>query len=48
MVLEVNIFFLFPAPVLYVEHTDEVRRPASYQSVEYLKYDSGEHTQLRE
>lgn len=48
MVLEADILFLLSASVLNIEHTDEISSPASKQTIENLKNDSWEHTQLRE
>lgn len=40
MVLEADVFFLLSTPVLYVEYTNQIRRPAPKQSIEYLKQDA--------
>jgi len=48
MVFEVDILFLFPAPVLDVQNANQISSPTSHYSVEDLEYDARKHSQLSE
>ena len=48
MVFEVDILFLFSAPVLYVQNANQISSPTTKKAIEDLEYDAWKHSKLRE